>query len=38
VDSLRVFFEADIREGVAGIHMWGTSVELLEIRPAPPGR
>jgi hypothetical protein len=37
IDSLRVFFEASIRGDAAGIHMWGTLVELLEIRPAPPG-
>ncbi len=31
-DSLAVYFEAKIRENVAGIHMWGKPVEIITIR------
>ena len=31
VDDLRVRFEAEIRDDVVGIHMWGTPIKLLKI-------
>ena len=31
VDGLRVRFEAEIRDDVVGIHMWGTPIKLLKI-------
>ena len=32
VDGLRIWFKAKIREDVATIYMWGTPIEILEVK------
>jgi hypothetical protein len=34
-DGLRVKFDANLKEGMVGIHMWGEYVEILKIEKIP---
>lgn len=35
-DGLRVKFDANLKEGMVGIHMWGEYVQIIKIEKLPP--